>query len=91
MVEENFVAGWNDPRMPTISGLRRRGYTPKSIIDLCETIGVTRKESVVSHLLLEDCLRQDLNIVADRYMGVMEPVKLTITNWDKDKEWVKNG
>ena len=75
--------------MPTISGLRRRGYTPKSIIDFCETIGVTRKESVVSHLLLEDCLRQDLNIVADRYMGVMEPVKLTITNWDKDKEWVK--
>ena len=89
LVEENFVAGWDDPRMPTISGLRRRGYTPKSIIDFCETIGVTRKESVVSHLLLEDCLRQNLNIVADRYMGVMEPVKLTITNWDKDKEWVK--
>ncbi len=89
LVEEGFVAGWDDPRLPTISGLRRRGYTPAAIKDFCERIGVTRKESVVSHLLLEECLRNDLNKVADRVMGIMDPVKLVITNWDNGTEMVE--
>ena len=80
LVEEGFVSGWDDPRMPTISGLRRRGFTPKSIRDFCETISVTKNESVISHKLLEECLRNDLNKSANRMMGVMNPVKLTITN-----------
>lgn len=89
LVERGFVSGWSDPRLLTISGLRRRGYTPKSIRDFCETISVTRKESVVSHLLLEECLRNDLNKSANRLMGVFDPIKLTITNWDKDTEWME--
>jgi glutaminyl-tRNA synthetase len=89
LVEEGFVDGWDDPRMPTISGLRRRGYTPEAIKDFCERIGVTKKESVVSYLLLEECLRVDLNKKADRLMGVMNPIKLTITNWNKGTEWVE--
>lgn len=89
LVEEGFVDGWNDPRMPTISGLRRRGFTPNAIKDFCDRISVTRKESVVSYLLLEECLRTDLNIVTNRLMGVMDPVKLTISNWDKGTEMVE--
>jgi glutaminyl-tRNA synthetase len=75
--------------MPTISGLRRRGFTPESIKDFCDRISVTRKESVVSYLLLEECLRVDLNKRANRLMGVMDPVKVTITNWIGGTEWVK--
>ena len=75
--------------MPTISGLRRRGFTPKSIRDFCETISVTKNESVISHKLLEECLRNDLNKSANRMMGVMNPVKLTITNWVGGTEWVE--
>lgn len=89
LVEEGYVDGWDDPRLPTISGLRRRGYTPNSIKDFCERVGVTRKDSVVSHLLLEECLRVDLNKSARRLMGVMDPVKLVITNWDKGVEYVE--
>ena len=89
LVEEGFVSGWDDPRMPTISGLRRRGFTPKSIRDFCETISVTKNESVISHKLLEECLRNDLNKSANRMMGVMNPVKLTITNWVGGTEWVE--
>jgi glutaminyl-tRNA synthetase len=76
LVDEGYVDGWDDPRLPTISGLRRRGYTPESIRNFCDRVGVTRKESVVSHLLLEECLRTDLNKRANRMMGVMDPVKL---------------
>jgi glutaminyl-tRNA synthetase len=89
LVEEGYVTGWDDPRMPTISGLRRRGFTPNAIKDFCERISVTRKESVVSYLLLEECLRTDLNVVANRLMGVMNPVKLVITNWDNGTEMVE--
>ena len=89
LVDEGYVDGWDDPRMPTISGLRRRGYTPESIREFCDKIGVTKKESVISHLLLEECLRVDLNKRANRLMGVMNPVKLVITNWDKGTEWVE--
>lgn len=89
LVERGSVTGWSDPRLLTISGLRRRGYTPKSIRDFCETISVTRKESVVSYLLLEETLRNDLNKSANRLMGVFDPIKLTITNWDSGTEWVE--
>ena len=89
LVEEGYVTGWDDPRMPTISGLRRRGFTPNAIKDFCDRISVTRKESVVSYLLLEECLRTDLNVVANRLMGVMNPVKLVITNWDNGTEMVE--
>jgi glutaminyl-tRNA synthetase len=89
LVEESYVTGWDDPRMPTISGLRRRGFTPNAIKDFCDRISVTRKESVVSYLLLEECLRTDLNVVANRLMGVMDPVKLVITNWNNGTEMVE--
>ena len=89
MVEDGFVDGWDDPRMPTISGLRRRGFTPESIKDFCDRISVTRKDSLVSYLLLEECLRVDLNSRANRLMGVMDPVKVIITNWKGGTEWVE--
>jgi len=89
LVEDGFVSDWSDPRLPTISGLRRRGFTPESIKEFCERISVTRKESIVSYLLLEECLRLDLNKRANRLMGVMDPVKVTITNWENGTEWVE--
>lgn len=88
LVENNIVSGWDDPRMPTIKGLRRRGYTPNSIKTFCEKAGWTKHEVVVEHKLLESCLREELNKTSLRYMGVIDPIKLTITNWDKDVEWV---
>jgi glutaminyl-tRNA synthetase len=89
LVDEGFVSGWDDPRMPTISGLRRRGYTPESIKNFCEIIGVTRFNSVISHNLLEECLRIDLNKKANRLMGVIDPVKITITNWNNETEMIE--
>ena len=89
LVEEKFVSGWDDPRMPTISGLRRRGYTPTAIKDFCERVGVTKKESLISYLLLEECLRNDLNKSTNRFMGIMNPVKITITNWNNGVEMVE--
>ena len=81
LVELNLVRGWDDPRMPTISGLRRRGYTPESIRDFCERIGVAKADSMVEVGLLEFCIREDLKLKAPRYMAVLDPVKVVITNY----------
>ncbi|WP_396165635.1 glutamine--tRNA ligase/YqeY domain fusion protein [Flavobacterium sp.] len=90
LVQENIVNGWDDPRMPTISGLRRRGYTAKSIRNFCETIGVAKRENVIDVSLLEFCLREDLNKTAPRVMAVLDPVKLVITNYPEGKEeWLE--
>jgi glutaminyl-tRNA synthetase len=90
LVEQKVVNGWDDPRMPTISGLRRRGYTAKSIRNFCETIGVAKRENVIDVSLLEFCLREDLNKTAPRVMVVLDPVKLVITNYPEGKEeWLE--
>ena len=81
LVEEGRVSGWDDPRMPTLCGLRRRGYTSKSIRDFCERIGVSKVDSTVDWALLESCLRDDLNANAKRVMAVLKPVKLIVTNY----------
>ena len=85
LVEGGLVSGWDDPRMPTLCGLRRRGYTPKSIRSFCERIGVSKVDSTVDYALLEACLREDLNESAKRVMAVLRPVKLTITNYPEGK------
>ena len=81
LVELNLVSGWDDPRMPTISGLRRRGYTPESIRDFCQRIGVAKADSVVDIALLEFCIREDLKMKAPRQMAVINPIKVVITNY----------
>ena len=81
LVEQNYVSGWDDPRMPTLCGLRRRGYTPRSIRNFCDRIGVAKTPSVIEYAFLEHCLREDLNATAQRTMAVLRPVKLTITNY----------
>ena len=87
LVEKGLVDGWDDPRMPTISGLRRRGYTPKSIREFINKVGVAKRENVIDVSLLEFCVREDLNKEADRKMVVLDPVKLTITNYpDNESE-----
>jgi glutaminyl-tRNA synthetase len=85
LVKENYVNGWDDPRMPTISGLRRRGYTPEAIRDFAERIGVAKNDSTVDIALLEHCLRQDLNKRSQRVMAVLEPLKVIITNYPADQ------
>ena len=85
LVEEGRVSGWDDPRMPTLCGLRRRGYTPRSIRNFCERIGVAKAASTVEYGFLEHCLREDLNESAQRVMAVLRPVKLTITNYPQGK------
>ena len=85
LVDEGFVDGWDDPRMPTISGLRRRGYTPKSIRNFSENIGVTKRDTVVDVAKLENALREDLNQIAPRVMGVLDPLKVIITNYPDDE------
>ena len=84
LVENGVVDGWDDPRMPTLSGLRRRGYTPLSIRNFCERIGVSKVNSVVEYSFLEHCLREDLNMTAQRVMAVLDPIKLIITNYPED-------
>ena len=85
LVENGVVDGWDDPRMPTLSGLRRRGYTPLSIRNFCERIGVSKVNSVVEYSFLEHCLREDLNMTAQRVMAVLDPIKLIITNYPENK------
>lgn len=90
LVEEKVVSGWDDPRMPTISGLRRRGYTPAAIRKFVETVGVAKRENVIDVSLLEFCIREDLNKTANRVMAVLDPVKVVITNYPEDKEeWLE--
>ena len=86
LVEGGHVSGWDDPRMPTISGLRRRGYTPEAIRDFCERIGVAKKDSLVETALLEHCLREDLNRRAPRAMAVLRPLRLVIENYPEAQE-----
>lgn len=86
LVEEKRVSGWDDPRMPTVCGLRRRGCTPAAIRDFCERIGVSKYESETDLSLLEYCMRDDLNRTSQRRMAVLDPVKLVIDNWPEDKE-----
>jgi glutaminyl-tRNA synthetase len=86
LVEEGHVSGWDDPRMPTLSGIRRRGYTPEAIRNFCERIGVAKADSMVDMALLEYCIREDLNKHAPRVMGVLRPLKVVIENYPEDKE-----
>jgi len=86
LVNENLVNGWDDPRMPTISGLRRRGFTPKSVREFCERIGIAKRENLIELSLLEFCIREDLNKSANRVMAVLDPIKLVITNYEKGTE-----
>jgi glutaminyl-tRNA synthetase len=89
LVKENHVTGWDDPRMPTISGLRRRGFSPASIRLFAEKVGVSKRENVIDYGLLEFCAREDLNKSASRLMGVVDPLKVVVTNWEDDKiDWV---
>ena len=88
LVEEGRVSGWDDPRMPTLCGLRRRGYTAASIRNFCERIGVAKSPNVVEYGFLEHCLREDLNATAERTMAVLRPIKLTITNYPEGRSEV---
>ena len=85
LVKENYVSGWDDPRMPTICGFRRRGYTPESIRNFCEKIGVAKRDNVIDYSVLEFCLREHLNKVAPRMMAVLHPLKVVITNYPEGK------
>ncbi len=85
LVENGYVSGWDDPRMPTLCGLRRRGYTPASIRNFCDRVGVAKSPNTIEYGFLEHCLREDLNETAQRVMAVLDPVKLTITNYPEGK------
>ncbi len=85
LVNDGHVSGWDDPRMPTLKGMRRRGYTPESIRDFCERIGVTKKDNVVEMGVLENCIREDLDPKAPRVMGVLRPLKVVIDNYPEDQ------
>ena len=88
LVQKNYVSGWDDPRMPTLCGVRRRGYTAEALKMFCEKIGVSKRDQLMDIQLLEWCVRQDLNARANRYMVVQDPLKVTLTNWEPGKvEW----
>lgn len=91
LVNEGVVSGWDDPRMPTISGLRRRGYTPESIREFCERIGIAKRENLIELSLLEFCVREHLNKTANRVMAVLDPIKLIITNYPEGQEEILHG
>jgi glutaminyl-tRNA synthetase len=89
LVQENHVSGWDDPRMPTICGLRRRGYTPESIRTFVQQLGITKFTGITDVAVLENCLREDLNKTAPRYLAVLRPLKVTITNYPENQmEWL---
>jgi len=85
LIEKKYVSGWDDPRMPTLSGMKRRGYTPNSIKDFCSRIGITKKNSSIEMGVLEHSIREELNLAAKRVMGVLDPLKITITNYPKNE------
>jgi len=85
LVDEEYVNGWDDPRMPTLCGLRRRGYTPLSILNFCDRVGVSKSDSIIDYAFLEFCLREELNLHAQRAMVVLRPVQLVITNYPENK------
>ena len=88
LVQKGLVSGWDDPRMPTLCGVRRRGYTAEALKMFCEKIGVSKRDQMMDIQLLEWCVRQDLNARANRYMVVQKPLKVTLTNWEPGKvEW----
>jgi glutaminyl-tRNA synthetase len=90
LVEEKHVTGWDDPRMSTISGMRRRGFTPNSIVNFANTIGIAKRDNLIDVSLLEFCVREDLNKIAPRVMAVLDPVKLVITNYPEgNEEWLE--
>ncbi len=91
LVNQNFVSGWDDPRMPTISGLRRRGYTAASIRDFCDRIGIAKRKNLIDYSLLEFCIREELNKTAWRRMAVLDPVKVVITNYLEGQEEMLHG
>jgi glutaminyl-tRNA synthetase len=91
LVDEGRVEGWSDPRMPTLAGLRRRGYTPAAIRDFCGRIGITKSEGTIEMGLLENCIREDLDASAPRRMAVLKPLKVVITNYPEDREEVLNA
>jgi glutaminyl-tRNA synthetase len=86
LVQEGYVRGWDDPRMPTIRGLRRRGYTPESLKTFAEMVGITKSNGIVEYQMLEYCIRQDLNKRAPRIMGVLKPIKVVLTNYPEGEE-----
>lgn len=91
LVNENFVSGWDDPRMPTISGLRRRGYTAASVREFCDRIGIAKRENLIDYSLLEFCIREELNKTAWRRMAVLDPVKVVIINYPEGQEETLHG
>jgi len=91
LVNEGIVASWDDPRMPTISGLKRRGYTPESIREFCDRIGIAKRENLIELSLLEFCIREHLNKIANRVMAVMDPIKMVITNYPADQTEMLTG
>lgn len=91
LVDDNKVDGWDDPRMPTIAGMRRRGYTPQSIRNFCAAVGISKVNSVTDMTLLEDAVRNDLNDTVERRMAVLDPIKVIITNYPEDKEEMLEG
>src|SRR5690606_26523783 len=89
LVNEGFVSGWDDPRMPTLSGLRRRGYPPAALRIFCDKVGVAKRDNWISIELLESCVRHELNLTAARRMAVLRPLKVVITNYPEDQsEWL---
>ncbi len=91
LVEGKYVAGWDDPRMPTISGIRRRGFTPESIKNFVKKVGVARRDGITDVALLEHAVREDLNKKTNRVFGILDPVKVVITNWEEGKEEIMTG